>query len=387
MLQFCANACGKTSLKGFDMTSIYQKSIKILCLFMIFSLFSCQKNTQDQPQDQSQDQNKSKKWSKKDPDSKKDTAIPVESIRPQSKDMHFWLVQNALIEGKAHASIKALNGGLIQSLSVEEGDLVKKGQVLSSIFQPGTKDLLQKAKISLEKAKHDETRLKAMHQKGIATQDEWQQAQFQLKLAQLEYQRISQEVAVQLIKSPIEGVIAQKNIQLGESVSLGQALFEVIDLKELLIPIKIPEKWAALLAVGQTTHLLDRDSKLLYEKAKIDRVSPMIDSATGTIKVEVRLKQNEVSSLKIGMYVKVKILLGTHENVNVIPKEVIVYRGNQTFVVKNDQNTAKYIPVEIGYEEDGFVEILSNTQIDQNTKLIRFGQQGLEEGALLKDTL
>ncbi len=392
MLQLRANACTLTSLKkGFDMTSIYQNSIKFLCLFMIFALFSCQQNQKDQSKDQEQSKEQSKnrkkdrnnKSSFKDQDSAKDTAIPIENILPQIKDMHFWLIQNALVEGKAHASIRALNTGIIQSLSVEEGDLVKKGQILASIFQPGTKDLLQKAKISLEKAKHDETRLKAMNQKGIATQDEWQQAQFQLKLAQLEYQRVSQEVSVQMIKSPIAGVIAQKNIELGESVNLGQALFEVVDLQEILIPVKIPEKWATSLQVGQMVHLLDRDAKLLHENAKIDRVSPMIDSATGTIKAEIRLKQN--LALKIGMYLKVKILLGTHEKALVLPKEVLVYRGNQTFVVKNDSNIAKYIPVEIAYEEDGFVEILSNPQINLQSKIIRFGQQGLEEGALLKE--
>ncbi len=345
-----------------------------LIIFMTFCLFlfSCQKNTQT-PTKNPQNHKK------------EEEAFPVELVKVTPKTMHLWLEQNALVESKEHASVKATSTGIIQSIKVEEGDEVKKGQLLLQIFQPTDKELLQKLQINLQKAISNEDRLKKMSAQGLSTQDEWLQAQFSLQQAQVELKQYQSEKSNQQIKAPISGVIAQKKIFLGESTAIGQLLFEIIDTTELLIPIKVPEKWAIQLQDGQLVRLFDREGHLVYDQAKIYRVAPMIDAQTGTIKIEIRLQHNEVPKLKIGTYLKAHILLGTHENVITVPKETLIYRGEKILVMTSINQKAKSIEVQLGYEEDGFVEIKPNPQINEETRVIRFGQQGLEDGSSIKE--
>jgi membrane fusion protein (multidrug efflux system) len=369
--------------------------LSIFISFCLF-LFSCQNQSQqsqengtksNEGQENAQDQKQKGKGKGTEGKGKPEEveAFPVELVSTTQKTMHLWLEQNALVESKDRASIKATSSGMIQAIQVEEGQSVKKGQVLLKIFQPTDKELLQKLQINLQKASLNEERLKKMSNQGLATQDEWQQAQFALQQAQLELKQYQSEKSNQIVKAPISGVIAQKLVFLGENVAIGQALFDIIDLTEILIPIKVPEKWSSLLQEKQRVKLFDRSGQMIYEHASIYRVAPMIDAQSGTIKIEIRLKQQEIPQLKIGTYLKAHLLLGTHENVMTVPKEVLVYQNDQVFVMIAVDQKAQRVPVELGYEEEGFVEIKSNPSVNEHTRLIRFGQQGLENGSPIRE--
>ena len=154
-------------------------------------------------------------------------------------------------------------------------------------------------------------------------------------------------------------MVVSRPLYRGETVSPGQAIFEIMDLSQIYAPLNLPDRWSTMIYEGMSARLFDRDGLLLSDQAEVSHVSPIIDANTGTFSVwvspqpkkvvktkrsrrkqnksKLRLESSTSSKLKPGLFVSAEITLGEHKNVVVIPREAVIYKdGNaQVAVVKN----------------------------------------------------
>ena len=313
---------------------------------------------------------------------------PVEAIEVTEGRIYSTVSAVAVIEPTERASVRALTTGIITTLKVEEGDRVKPKQLLAQITRPGAKSLLRKASVAYQHAKRDAQRLKGLSDKGLIPKEEWRRATFQKQQNALELQRLRQEATHEKIKSPIRGVIAQRSIYQGESVSPGQALFEVVDLREVRVPLFLPEQWAPQLMRGLKARLYDRQGALITDRAEVTYVSPIVDSQSGTIKVFLSppKKDKAISrALKPGRYVNAEVILDTVEEALLIPRNTLMYKKNRPTVAQVIEGVTHLIKVETGYTYGEFIQIKS--PLKKGDLVVSFGQRGLKEGAKVNVTV
>ena len=110
----------------------------------------------------------------------------------------------------------------------------------------------------------------------------------------------------------------------------------------------------------------------------IERISPIVDRDTGTIRVTVAINKHG-NGLRPGMFSRVGIIYDRHENTVLIPKQALVTQDNEFFVYTATDGKANKIVVQTGFSDAQNIEILDGIEIDD--LVITMGQRNLKDQA------
>ncbi len=220
-----------------------------------------------------------------------------------------------LIEPQFTAEVGTPASGLIESVAIQRGQTVRKGQLLASISSEVEKATVVAARTKAESegeinaalASRDltKTKLKRTHllmQQGFASQLEIDQAKSEFEVAdqRVAQARESQAIAkrelmvaeeqlkLRTLKSPIDGVVVERMIQPGERVD-GKPLFKIAALHPLKVEIVVPSSQFGLLREGMALGIKADIPNAQELTAQIAQVDQIIDSASGTFRARLNL--------------------------------------------------------------------------------------------------
>ena len=138
------------------------------------------------------------------------------------------------------------------------------------------------------------------------------------------------------------------------------------------------------LKIGQSASINSENLNNQEFKARIIRISPVVDPASGTFKVTVSVT-NRDQILRPGMFVNVHLIIDTHENAVLVPKTAVVYENEykNVFVVRD--SIAHKIRLDSGFENSQYIEAISN--IREGDKVIVVGQAGMKDNTKVRIVL
>jgi multidrug efflux pump subunit AcrA (membrane-fusion protein) len=332
--------------------------------------------------------------------------VPVEEGTPVKRgDVLIELEQKelALAVAQAEATVAAAQAGLAKVLAGTRKEKIDQAQAalaqakanadICKITFERMKKLLKDKTIS--KTKYDEA--KAHYDSSLA---QYKSAQAQLEMAKTGATKEDIEIARaqvgqaraalatarrQLqnatITSPIDGIIAHKNVEPGEVVSPpvmpGKALLDIVDMSRLKTTVKISETRVKIIRLGQEAIIsLDGFPDEIFP-GKVTRISPVVDAKSRTFKAEV-LIPNPDNRLKPGMFARVQLILTKRTDVLKIPIEAITEgkEGKVVFLAVN--GTAKAQTVTLGISDEFDTEVISG--LNPGDQVIIEGNLGLEHG-------
>jgi RND family efflux transporter MFP subunit len=180
------------------------------------------------------------------------------------------------------------------------------------------------------------------------------------------------------IEAPISGTIIARNVDAGDTTSSYPA-FVIAKQEQVKAVGVVPEKLYSKVKRGQETQIsLDAFPGRSF-KAKVSRISPVLDPLTRTGKVEVAV--DALSLMKPGMYARVEIQVGTHEGLG-IPLEAVVKMpgtGMPICYISTKEGTAKTKHITLGGEGPDAVEVIEGISPSDNIIVTR--SEKLSEGA------
>ena len=115
-------------------------------------------------------------------------------------------------------------------------------------------------------------------------------------------------------------------------------------------------------------------------QGRVERISPIVDQASGTVKVTVAL--NPAPGFRPGAFVRVDIRTDRKADAVLIPKRAIIEEDGQSYVYLAVNDRANRVKVQPGYQADGMVEIREGVSPGQS--VVVAGQGALKEGAKIK---
>ena len=199
------------------------------------------------------------------------------------------------------------------------------------------------------------------------------QARAALASAKRQYQNAS-------IVSPINGIVACRNVEPGEVVSPpvmpGKALLVVVDVSALKTKVNVSEKRVKAVSLGQEAGVtVDAFGGEIFH-GKVSKISPVVDARNRTFEAEI-LIQNPGSRLKPGMFARVRLVLVRRTNVVKIPLKAVC-EGNSHVVFVAANGTAETRSVTLGISDGVDVEVISGVAMGE--MVITRGNLGLENG-------
>ncbi len=304
--------------------------------------------------------------------------VPVEVSQPVRGDIYAVYSGTAPIEAFAEADVIAKVEGEIRELLVEEGDDVSEGEVLARLDGDRLRLELNESQARLRKLQRDFERNKDLKEKGLISEGDFEKIQYDLEALQASYNLASLELDYTQIRAPIDGVVSERYVRLGNTIEVGEPLFRVTSFDPLVTYLHVPEREYRQLSPGQPV-AIDIDA-LAGQRiiAEVTRVSPIVDPETGTFKITVEIS-DEQRRIKPGMFARLSIVYDRHENALQLPRSAIVEDGGESSVFVVEEGVAKRRLVETGFSQQGMIEITSG--LEDGDDVITIGQVGLKDDA------
>ena len=308
-------------------------------------------------------------------------AIPVETTTVMQGNVSSFYSTTATLEAPQEANVVSRISGLIESLAVEEGDRVQKGQVLAVIDAKRQQYDLDRSEAEVKIIEQELNRLKKMGNKEFISADSMAKLEYNLQAAIAKKDLAELQVKESRVLSPISGVVAKRYVKAGNMAKEFGDLFYIVNQDELHGIVHLPEQQLASLRLGQEAQVFSNQQSKNAIHAKVLRISPIVDPQSGTFKVTLAVP-NQEARLKAGMFTRVELKYDTHENVITVPYSALINQDNRQALYVIDGTNANRREVEIGYREGDSVEVIAG--INPGEQVVTRGQQNLKDQSLVE---
>jgi len=305
---------------------------------------------------------------------------PVAVARAHRGRISTYYTATTTLEAEKEAEIVARVSGVIESISCEEGDVVKKGDELLRVDNAEYRLKLSEAEAKSATLQDKYDRMKDMWKSNLVSEEEFNSVKNELKGARATEELARLNLSYTRVTAPFSGHIVQRLVDVGQNVNVGTALFVIADFDPLLAKVHVPSKEFKKLKPDQPVELILDSSEARLE-GRIKLVSPIIDPESGTIKVTIEIPEYPEFT-RPGDFAEVKIVTETRDGSLLVPKKaVFTDRGERVVFVASDR-TAERRVVDVGFEDDLNAEILSG--VSDGELVVVKGQRSLRNGAPIK---
>ncbi|WP_291402518.1 efflux RND transporter periplasmic adaptor subunit [Daejeonella sp.] len=273
-------------------------------------------------------------------------------------------------------SVSVPLGGYLKSTKLLPGLQIRKGDVIAIMedqqyIQMQQDYLTTKAKLVYSKSEFE--RQKELNASKASSDKVFQQIQMEYNTLRISLNSLEQKLKMINIKpesitennisssikifSPINGFVAQVNVNIGKFVNPSDILFELIDPSNIHLNLKIFEKDLNKLSIGQKLIAYSNNDPSKKYEAKINLISRDLSSER-IAEVHCHFESAD-KSLAPGMYMNAEIQLKNDRKLAITEEAIVNFEGSDYVFVKKSDNSFEMTPIKIGSIENGFAEVLN----------------------------
>lgn len=179
------------------------------------------------------------------------------------------------------------------------------------------------------------------------------------------------------ITSPISGIVAAKDVEVGQMAGGQSGSVTVIDSTTVTAEITVPDKILGRLQVGQSIPVVISALENKEVSGVIETISPEANSKDNSYIVKIKV-DNASGEIKSGMFAKVSLQTESKENVLTVPNQAIKIENGVNYIYIVENSKIKKVSVNTGISNNKFTEVSGN--IKENDDIITEGQSILADG-------
>jgi RND family efflux transporter MFP subunit len=348
---------------------------------------------------------------------KKETAplakppVAVEAITAEGSELIEGVEVTGSLEPKFYADVKTQIPGLVREVLVTEWVRVRKGQPLARIDLAETEAQVKRGEAGIESARaglaqvqvaavrseRELARMLKLKEAGLATQQSVDDARTeadaarvridaaraQLKVSEEECRQLRARLAKGFVSSPLDGVVAQRDVNVGDLASdaaAGKPIFRIVDNRLLNLTVTVPSTASARVKIGQPLEFSVDSFPNRSFTGRVMFINPELSATDRSLKVIAEVT-NDPEILKGGLFAKGRVITGTRGGVLQINRQALsgwdlATGKGSLFVIEGE--TARVRKVETGVISGDRVEIISG--LKQGERYVARGGFVLKDG-------
>jgi len=279
----------------------------------------------------------------------KGVPVFVEELQPE-RFSHF-VKSNGTVEAVHDAFISPETSGQITAIHVDEGDRVRKGELLVSLKTDIIRSNIREVKTNLELARKTFEKQKRLWADSVGSEMQYLEAKNRKESLENRLSTLEEQLEMSRIKAPFNGVVEDISQKAGELGTPGVRLLHLVNLKQLKVETQITEQYIANVQEGDTVRIHFPAYPEMVREVPITRKGSVIDKESRTFTIEARMhnpderiKPNQVSVVHVRDYL--------NPNALAVPSNVIKQdmKGAYLFVVRQQQGqpVAKKVYIQTG---------------------------------------
>lgn len=237
-----------------------------------------------------------------------------------------------VVEPSVTVAIAPKLAGHLSVIQVDEGDTVKKGQLLAKLYDRDVTSNLAELRAKLAFARSYFQRLQALNQRSLVAKLDFDKAKADLQAAEAAVDKADAQVDVMSLFSPADGMVIRRDAEIGQFVNNGQAIFQLSCCAPLRISAQIDEEDIAKVYQGQSVVLHTDNLPGVIMQATVAEITPKGDPVSRTYRVRMQLP--DPGQLKIGMTVDTNLLVERHDQTLLIPS-IAINKDKTVWVLEN----------------------------------------------------
>ena len=312
-----------------------------------------------------------------------DEAIPVAALPMFRGRIESVLRFSTNLEAESRVDVLSEAERHVIDLLVEEGDTVRAGETLLLLEDEAQRTALKRVESQLARSRLEFDRQARLFEQDLISEQAYNQARYDTEQLELALEDAERELSYATVLAPISGVVTERVVNVGDHVATHAKLFQIVDFDSIVARVFVPERQLPGLFVGQPARVLAQ-SLDGSRQARVERISPVVDPRSGTVKVTLDIPGNQ--GLLPGMYVEVDLVAAVEEDALLAPKRALVYDQEQVFVFRVAEGAegprAERLLVSILIESEDVVQLAGD--LAEGQRLIVAGQAGLKDGARVR---
>ncbi|MEE8635282.1 MAG: efflux RND transporter periplasmic adaptor subunit [Acidiferrobacterales bacterium] len=325
------------------------------------------------------------------PDSGGDAGAKASPAAPRAHLVELAVVQEQTLRSSAEGTgslravrqVKLFNQeeGRITAVLAQEGDRVKRGQVLVRLDDRLLRAQLDKATANLHQAELDLERLQRLISKKLVPEDELARARTALQVAQADERLLRTRLGYMTIGAPFGGKISQRFVEPGDVAPKHTHLLTLIDPSLLVTDVQVSELVLTRLKVGDRVDVRIDALGKRSNPGRILRIFPTVDPDTRRGRIEIALEPVPRGA-RPGQFSRVTIHTATAKQL-VIPAAALQRDAQGEYVfVFGAEDKVRRTRVESGLRLADKVEVFSGLEVGQ--RIVIRGFLGLSDGQSVK---
>ena len=320
----------------------------------------------------------------KDSTAVKPVDVAVDTVK-LAEFRHYIDIQGR-IEGDQNIEVSPQTPGLVVKVNVNEGDAVRQGQVLAELDSKVIQRGLDEIKTQLALANILFQKQKTLWDQKIGSEVQYLTAKSNKESLEKRLASMQEQLAMNKIKSPINGTVENVPFKIGQVVSPGlpTSTIRVVNMSGVKVLADVAEAYTSKIKRGNEVLVSfpDIDENI---SARVTFTSTVIDQTNRTFRVEAHLAHSR-ADLRANMIANLKISDYINEKSITIPVNLVQKSFNSNYVMIAEQKGNTIIAakrnVKLGISYNGTTEITDG--LKPGERVIIAGYQNLKEGQLIK---
>lgn len=308
----------------------------------------------------------------------------VTSLTLKSEEFVHYVEFQGNVKTNQNVLIYPEMAGLLQKVHVQEGQYVKKDEVIATIDDGGMQQQLAQVEAAAQLAETTYQRQKRLWDQKIGSEIQFLQTKTDYLAKKNQVEQLTKQLDKYQIKAPFDGTIDDVIIDEGTIVAPGPGfeVFRIINLNNMYLEADIPESYVASVKKGKSV-IVDFPVLGTSVETKVRQTGNFINPNNRTFRAEIGVPNKE-GSIKPNLTAKLKINDYTNDNAILIPQSIISENaaGDQyVYVIKNLAGSigeAKQVIVKTGKTQGDIIEILNG--ISAGDMLIEEGARTVKDG-------
>jgi membrane fusion protein (multidrug efflux system) len=268
--------------------------------------------------------------------------------------------------------------GRVQRILFQEGEKVAEGAPLVELDPSTYKAELDQAQADLGLAKANYDRATTLFAQKTGTARAVDEASAALNATRARMALAQAQLAKTTIHAPFAGHVGLRRFSVGDVLSPGQELANLVALDPIKVDFRVPETRLPAIAPGQTLDLTVDALPGRSFRGTVYAIDPLVEAQGRAILLRARVP-NPDGALRPGLFARVNLIVTTRQGAILVPEQAIVPVGDRQTVFKVVDGKASAIDVKLGIRRNGKAEVVEG--LKPGDQIVTAGQLKLRDGA------
>jgi membrane fusion protein (multidrug efflux system) len=283
--------------------------------------------------------------------------LPVDIVIATPRQIENTIKITGAVQANESVMLRSEISGKIERIFFQEGQRVKKGEILLTINDDEILAQVERLKYTQKLNEEIEYRQRQLLEKEAISREEYDIALTTVNTTLSDLKEREARLAKHSIRAPFNGIIGLRQVSEGSYISPNDLIANIYSIDPIKLEFSVPGKYSGMVNIGDKIVFTVEASEKQFE-GSIYAVEPKIDPQTRTLQIRA-ITENDDEVLIPGQFANIDYILDVLPDALMIPSEAVIPEMNSHKIFTCKNGVATQVQIDIGMRTEKEVHVIA----------------------------